>query len=61
MNNTNKQTFYVCGECKKDLKVMLGGDIFGGLLNPPTLYCENRDCKHFGLLKVVGIREEREI
>lgn len=57
-----KKTFYLCGECNKDLTTHnSGSDIFAGLFSPPTLYCENNDCKHFGLLKVVGIKQEREV
>lgn len=65
MEETSKittKTYYVCGKCQKKLETMsLGssGDVFNMFASSKTaLYCDNKECDHYGMLTVVGIKRE---
>ena len=48
-----------CGKCKKELKVLSKSfDVFDILNQDPNMmYCENNECKMFGIVTVAGIGE----
>lgn len=49
---------YLCGECKIAMKSQGSGfDLMSMFVGTPY-YCENKDCVHFGLLTMVGIKQE---
>lgn len=58
LNNMNAK--YLCRKCQKDLKEIPNSDPFALFGAPRMFFCENEKCKLFGLVTVVGIKEEEE-
>jgi hypothetical protein len=48
----------LCRTCKKQLKkIPQGFDAFSFLSPVEQMYCENNECKEFGYVVVVGLKE----
>lgn len=59
------KTTDLCIHCKSELKTMKmgGSDIFGFLANSGSgaFYCENKECKFFGILTVARIAKTEKV
>lgn len=55
-----KVTTYLCGTCNEELKNIDGSmDIFGSFMKTVNQrYCENKDCKRYGVVTVAAIPHE---
>jgi hypothetical protein len=54
-----KVTKYLCGTCKEELKNVGGGFDAFDFLNPVVQrYCDNKECKMYGIVTVASIIKE---
>ncbi len=46
-----------CRKCKTTLKKVPQFDL-ANFFEAPQMYCENKECEHFGFITIAGIKDE---